>query len=169
MSSPNQFVIESGSNERWKFFRDVLVFQLKMLLDNVRDFALMPVSLVAALIDLIFKDKRHGSLFYQVLRWGAHSEEVINVYSAIETHDRPKVNPNYTVDAVIARLEGVLIRECEKGGTAASIKAAMDRAIDQIQIETSGPHDRAREAVARVADKLRIKLDSLPPDRDSES
>jgi hypothetical protein len=169
MGSPDLLTVEPGSNERWKFFRDVLVFQLKMLLDNIRDFALMPVSLVAALIDLIFKGKRHGSLFYQVLRWGAHSEEVINVYSAIETHERPGVNPNYTVDAVIARLEGVLVRECEKGGTAASIKAAMDRAIDQIQIETSGPGDRAREAVARVADRLRIKLDSLPPDHDSKS
>jgi hypothetical protein len=37
---------------------------------------------------------------------------------------------------VIARLEGVLVRECEKGGTAASIKAAMDRAIDQVHRET---------------------------------
>jgi hypothetical protein len=90
---------------------------------------------------------------------GAHSEQVINVYSAIETHERPRVNPNYTVDAVIARLEGVLVRECEKGGTAASIKAAMDRAIDQIQIETSGPRDRARDAVARVPKKFRGKLD----------
>jgi hypothetical protein len=169
MSSPNPVTAESGSNDRWKFFRDVLVFQLKMLLDNVRDFALMPVSLVAALIDLIFKGKRHGSLFYQVLRWGAHSEEVINVYSAIEAHERPRVNPNYTVDAVIARLEGVLVRECEKGGTAASIKAAMDRAIDQIQIETIGPRDRAREAVVRVAERFRSKLDPAPPDRDSES
>jgi hypothetical protein len=169
MSSPNPPTIESRSNERWKFFRDVLVFEFKMLLDNVRDFALMPVSLVAALIDLIFKGKRQGSLFYQVLRWGAHSEEVINVYSAIETHQRPAVNPNYTVDAVIARLEGVLVRECEKGGTAASIKAAMDRAIDQIQIETSGPRDRAREAVMRAADKFRIKLEPLPPDRDPDS
>jgi len=169
MSYPNPHTVESGTNERWKFFRDVLVFQLKMLLDNVRDFALMPVSLVAALIDLIFKGKRHGSLFYQVLRWGAHSEEVINVYSAIEAHERPRVNPNYTVDAVIARLEAVLVRECEKGGTAASIKAAMDRAIDQIQIEASGPRDRAREAVVRVADKFRIKPDPLPPDHDSES
>jgi hypothetical protein len=139
-----------------------------MLLDNVRDFALMPVSLIAALIDLIFKGKRHGSLFYQVLRWGAHSEEVINVYSAIETHDRPKVHPNYTIDAVIARLESVLIRECEKGGTAASIKTAMDRAIDQIQMQTSSPRDRATEAVAQLADRLRIKLDSLPPDHDSK-
>src|SRR2546425_8363417 len=131
MSSPNPLTVESGSNERWKFFRDVIVFQLKMLLDNVRDFALMPVSLVAALIDLIFKGKRHGSLFYQVLRWGAHSEEVINVYSAIETHERPRINPNYTVDAVIARLEAVLVRECEKGGTAARIKTGMDRSEER--------------------------------------
>jgi len=168
MTSPDPLTVESGSNERWKFFRDVLVFQFKMFLDNVRDFALMPVSLLAALIDLIFKGKRHGSLFYQVLRWGAHSEEVINVYSAIETQERPRVNPNYTVDAVIAQLEGVLVRECEKGGTAASIKAAMDRAIDQIQIETSGPRDRAMETVAQVAKTFRSKLDPPLPDRDSE-
>ena len=168
MNSRDPLTVESGSNERWKFFRDVLVFQLKMLLDNIRDFVLMPVSLVAALIDLIFKGKRQGSLFYQVLRWGAHSEEVINVYSAIETQERPRVNPNYTVDAVIARLEGVLVRECEKDGTAASIKAAMDQAIDQIQIETSGPRDRARDAVVRVAQKFRSKPDPALPDRDSE-
>lgn len=130
-----------------------------MLLDNVRDFALMPVSLVAALIDLFIKGEREGSLFYQVLKWGAHSEEVIDVYSAIETHERSEVNPNYTVDAVISRLEGVLVRECEKGGTAASIKAAMDRAIDQLHKETSGPRDRAMGVVARATDKLRDKFD----------
>lgn len=163
MTLPDQPVTSPASqeNDHWKFLRDVFVFQLKMLLDNVRDFALMPISLVAAAIDLIFKGDRQGSLFYQVLRWGAHSEEVIDVYSAIE-HERPEVNPSHTVDAVIARLEGVLVRECEKGGTAASIKSAMDRAISQIQIETSGPRARAREAVARAAEKLR-GIDSLPP------
>ena len=159
MSSPNSLTVESGSNERWKFLRDVVVFQLKMFLDNVRDFALMPVSLVAALIDLIFKGKGHGSLFYQVLRCGAHSEEVINVYSAIEAHGRPRVNPSYTVDAVIARLEGVLVRECEKGGTAASVKAAMDRAIDQLHAETSGTRNKAKDVVVRTTERLRNKFD----------
>ncbi len=134
-----------------------------MFLDNVRDFALMPISLAAALFDLFFKGEREGALFYNVLKWGAHSEKVINVYSAIEDHESSlEVNPNYTVDAVIARLEGVLVRECEKGGTAASIKTAMDRTFDQIHQETSGPRDRAVDAVARVADKLRIKIDSNP-------
>ena len=162
MNSPGPLAVQPAGkdNDHWKFLRDVIVFQLKMLLDNVRDFALMPISLVAAAIDLVFKGERQGSLFYQVLRWGAHSEEVINVYSVIQSQERPQVNPNYTVDAVITRLEGVLVRECEKGGTAASVKAAMDRAIGQIQIETSGPRDRAKEAIARATDKLRSKFES---------
>src|ERR1043166_7208104 len=147
----------STSRERWRFLGDVVVFQIKMFLDNLRDFALMPVSLGAAIIDLIYKGEREGSLFYKVLRWGAHSEEVINVYSAIQ-HDHPgdfRVNPAYTVDAVVARLEDVVVRECEKGGTAASIKSAMDRFMDQIHRETRDKGDKARGAVARAADKLR--------------
>ena len=160
MSSTGSLTAPPGNNDHWKFLRDVLVFQVKMFVGNVRDFALMPISLVAALIDLIFKGKRQGTLFYQVLRWGAHSEKMIDAYSAIETHERPEVNFNHTVDAVIARLEGVLARECAKGGTAASVKAAMDRAIGQIQTEAGGTRDRAMEAVTRAAGKLRDKFDS---------
>jgi hypothetical protein len=147
----------TNSAERWRFLRDVLVFQVKLLLDNLRDFALIPISLVAAAIDLVYKGEREGALFYKVLRWGAHSEEVIDVYSAIEDHQPGsfKMNPEYTVDAVIARLEGVLVREYEKGGTAASIKTAMDRAIDQVHKETGATRDRTREVMMRAADKLR--------------
>lgn len=153
-----------GSDARWRFWRDVVVFQVKLFLDNVRDFALVPISLVAALIDLVYKGEREGALFYRVLRWGAHSEEVINVYSAIEDHPPAdfKVNPAYTVDAVIARLENVLVREYEKGGTAASIKSALDRAIDQLHTETREKSDLARDAMSRAADKLRLKADPLP-------
>jgi hypothetical protein len=158
----------TSRSERWQFLRDVMVFQLKLFLDNVRDFALVPISLVAALIDLVYKSEREGTLFYKVLRWGAHSEEVIDVYSAIERHPSSsfKVNPAYTVDAVIARLEGVVVREYDKGGTAASIKAAMDRAIDQLHRETKEKGDRARDVVARAADKLRLKIDQLPPEEE---
>jgi hypothetical protein len=162
MNSPQSTPPQTRSSERWRFLRDVVVFQLKLFLDNVRDFALMPVSLAAALIDLVIRGEREGALFYKVLRWGSHSEEVIDVYSAIEHHEKGDftISRNYTVDGVIARLEGALTRECEKGGTAASIKAAMDRAIDQLHSETGDARDRARDAVVRTADKLRDKFDS---------
>ncbi len=136
-----------------------------MLLDNVRDFALMPLSLGAALFDLLVKGEREGALFYKVLKWGAHSEEVIDVYSAIEKHERGPINPNFTIDAVVARLENVLVREYEKGGTAASIKTAMDRAIDQIHRETSGPRDLAVNAVTRASDTLRSTFQREPDEK----
>ena len=166
MPSSSSLVPRPDSSERWRFLRDVLVFELKMLLDNVRDFALMPLSLGAALIDLLVKGEREGALFYKVLKWGAHSEDVIDVYSAIEKHERGAINPSYTVDAVVARLENVLVRECEKGGTAASIKAAMDRTIDQIHRETSRPRDAAVEAVSRASEKLRTTFQREPNEND---
>src|SRR5207253_2446062 len=142
---------QKATDERWRFWRDVLVFELKMFIGNLRDFALMPISLVAAMIDVVSKGEREGSLFYRVLRWGAHSDEVLDAYSPIkdELQDR-KVNPNYTVDAVVARLEGVLLRECEKGGTAATIKAALDRTIDQLHRETNTHRELARTAVVKA-------------------
>lgn len=161
----------SQVNDRWRFLRDVVVFQLKMFLDNVRDFALMPISLIAAVIDLIYKGEKEGALFYRVLGWGAHSEEVINVYSAIK-QQRPadfRINPDYTVDSVIARLEAVVKREYEKGGTAASIKTALDRAMDQLHRETRETGDRARDVLGRAADKLRLRIGDLPAEENKES
>lgn len=157
------------TDSRWRFLRDVVVFQLKMFLDNLRDFALMPISLIAAFIDLIYKGERQGAFFYKVLRWGAHSEEVINVYSAIQQQPGDfKVNPAYTVDAVIGRLENVLKREYEKGGTAASIKTALDRAMDQLHRETQEKGDRTRLLLGRAADKLRVKINKLPGEEGKE-
>ncbi len=168
MTFPTSTPPRANPDDRWKFLRDVVVFQLKLFLDNVRGFALMPVSLVAALIDLVSRGEREGALFYKVLKWGSHSEAVIDVYSAIEQQETSdfKISRDYTVDGAIARLEGVLVRECEKGGTAASIKAAMDRAIDQLHAETSGTRNRARDVVVRTADKLRGKFDSETREKD---
>ena len=137
-----------------------------MFLDNVRDFALMPITLAAAVIDLVSRGEREGALFYKVLRWGLHSEKVIDVYSAIEPpgESTVQVNPSYTVDGVIARLEGVLVREYEKGGTAASIKSAMDRAIDQLHSETSKPRKAAQGVVDRTVDKLRDRFEPEKPE-----
>lgn len=145
-------------NARWRFLRDVAVFQFKLALDNLRDFALMPVSLIAALVDLVLKGEREGDRFYKVLEWGLHSERIIDLYSVIEKGEGP--GHEYTVDAVIARLENVIVREYEKGGTTASVKTAVDRALDQIQRESGDKTAKAREAVGRAAEKVRTRLEA---------
>jgi hypothetical protein len=145
------------AHARWRFLRDVAVFQFKLALDNLRDFALIPVTLIAAAIDLVFKGEREGALFYKVLEWGWHSERVIDLYSVIERDDGP-LGHDFTVDAIIARLERVIVREYEKGGTTASVKAAVDRTLDQIQKESGAQRTKAREAVNRAAEKIQARM-----------
>ena len=154
-------------HDRWAFFRDVLVFQIKLLLDNIRDFALQPISLGAAVIDLIVKGKREGTCFYKVLEWGAHSERIIDVYSALERRgvSEGRLNQNHTVDAVISKLEQAIVREYEKGGTAASVKLAVDKAVDQLQV---GAGDRAKTLVNRAAGHLTTRVRPLPPEKQLE-
>ena len=48
---------------RWKFFRDVLVFESKLVLNNFHNFFQIPVTLAVALFDLIVT---HGVLCRRV-------------------------------------------------------------------------------------------------------
>ena len=55
-------------------------------------------------------------------------------------------------------MESVVVREVEKGGTAATIKSAVDRAIDQFHAETGSVRDKTLNVVTRTTDKLREKF-----------
>lgn len=146
------------TEERWRFLRDVAVFQGKMALDNLRDLVLMPASLVAAGIDIVFKGETEGERFYKVLNWGRHSEEIINVYGAVceEDPDGDSLRKDYSVDSIVARLEGVIVREYAKGGTAAGMKRSIDRAIDQLQRDTQSRGARASEAFRSAMNRVNI-------------
>jgi len=107
----------------------VLALQLKLLVGNLHNFVLMPATLAAALLDLIFRPGGHGACFYRVLEWGRRSEEAIGLYTALDA-DRDVLKRDFTVDSVVSQLEAVIVREYEKGGTVASMKAAVDRTLD---------------------------------------
>ena len=138
---------------RWRFFRDVLAFQVKLILGNLHNFIFVPISLAAAGADLLFKSERHGSRFYKAMEWARDAEHAIGVYSALEEE---RVHRAYSVDAVIARVEDVIVREYAKGGTAASVKEAVDRAFDKIQ------RDAPEETLKRAAETIREKMQRRP-------
>jgi hypothetical protein len=144
---------------RWRLIRDVLYFQLKLVLGNLQNFLLLPVSLAAALADLLFKGEREGQRFYWVLDWGRRTDEAINIYGAIggyhATGGEAGMDPRYTVDAVLARVEEVIVREYQKGGAAANVKGAVDKVLDEMQSKTEGANDALRAA----AEKLKEKMD----------
>jgi hypothetical protein len=64
----------TNADPRWQFIRDVLVFQVKLLLDNVRDFALVPVSLGAAIIEAAM-DRAIDQLHDETAKLGRKNHE----------------------------------------------------------------------------------------------
>lgn len=136
------------AQDRWPFIRDVLVLQVKLVLSNLQNFVMVPVTLIVALFDLCSRPRqRHGENFYKVLELSREIDEGINAYGAIGGyHATGPSNPPPAgdagearapgVDGVIRRVEDVIVREYRKGGTAASLKAAVDRVLDDLQRES---------------------------------
>jgi hypothetical protein len=85
--------------------RDVALFQFKLLHDAARDIVLSPLSLGAALLDVIFSKYQTPRYFYAVLRIGERSEHWIDLWSAArgaQARDRENV------DALMLRVEEIV-------------------------------------------------------------
>lgn len=157
----------SASDARWKFLRDVAVFEFKLALNNLHNFVQIPLTLGVALVDVIFKHGEEGSRFYWLVEQGRLIDDSIGIYSIIDHRERG-LNKDYTVDAVLKRLEGVIVREYEKGGTAASIKNAVDRAFDEMQAKTAPASAKAAEAAEKATEAMRQAADKFRSGKDAQ-
>ena len=145
---------------RWKFVRDVAVFELKLALNNLHNFFQIPLTLAVAVFDLVAGGKTQGERFYKLVEMGRTIDDSIDIYSIIDHRER-SLNKDYTVDAVVGRIEGVILREYQKGGTAASVKQAVDKALDEMQAKTGDHLGKAGDAVKAAADKLHEKMQKM--------
>ena len=158
MSDAPKLLSNRDPDARWKFIRDVAVFQFKLFLNNMHNFVQMPLVLVVAAWDLIFPREEEGSRFYDVLELGRAVDDSIDIYSVIG-HREKSLNESFTVDAVMSRLESVIVREYEKGGTAASVRSAVDRAIDEMQNRAGAGRSKMSSTVQDAADRVRRKME----------
>lgn len=148
---------------RWKFLRDVAVFELKLALNNLHNFFQIPLSLGVAVFDLVAGGKQEGERFYKFIEMGRTIDDSIDMYSVIAHRER-SLNRDYTVDAVVKRIEDVIIKEYEKGGTAASVRNAVDRAIDEMQTHTGDKLNKAGDKFKSAADRLHEKMQQMGGD-----
>jgi hypothetical protein len=62
--------------------RDLMIFQLKLWMDGLKDLVLMPLSLAAAAADLLIGPGRNGPRLYRVLRLGERYDLWLNLFGA---------------------------------------------------------------------------------------
>lgn len=95
--------------------RDLVIFQVKLMLDGVKDIVLMPLSIAAAVLDLIFPGSRPGHRFYGVMRVGERYDRWLSLFSAADnatsSTDGLFGHGREDPESMLARIENMLEHE----------------------------------------------------------
>lgn len=127
---------EPGVDPRLRLIRQSAVFQLKLLVDGLRDFVLVPVSLVATLAGLLRSASDPEREFEQVLQLGRRSERWINLFG---TQDASAgADDAGSIDGVLERVEQALREQARAGGVTGGAREALDATLASLRRRTAG-------------------------------
>ena len=118
--------------------RDVAVFQFKLIVDGLRDFFLVPVSLVAGIVSLASgKNGKPGPQFYQLLGVGKQSEHWIDLFGAIRNAPPDLAEhihfPGGNMDEVLDNLENFVRDEERRGGMTSQARERLEKVLRGLQ------------------------------------
>ncbi|MEO8010924.1 MAG: hypothetical protein ABI650_04700 [Dokdonella sp.] len=94
-----------SASQRKTLARDVLLLQVKLLLDALRDIALSPVTLGAAAIDFVLAGRQPPRFLHAGLRLGQRSDDWIDLSAAFR--GACSTDP-HNVDSLLASVERVV-------------------------------------------------------------
>jgi len=68
--------------------RDLLIFQLKLWMDGLKDLVLAPISIGAGVLDILLGPKADGYRLYSVLRLGERYDLWLNLFGAAKVAEQ---------------------------------------------------------------------------------
>jgi hypothetical protein len=74
----------SVNRDRTVIIRDLVIFQIKLLLDGLKDVVLSPLSVLAAALDLLSPTEKRGKRLYAILRLGERFDRWLNLFNVTE-------------------------------------------------------------------------------------
>jgi hypothetical protein len=99
-------VMTDKKGSRLRLLRDVIVFQVKLAFEALLDLTLIPVSLVAAGVDLVLGNWRRPRWFHAVLRFGERCERRIDLWGVGNQGELADLE----IDAVMRSIETLVRR-----------------------------------------------------------
>ena len=109
---------------RMQLIWQVLVFQVKLAADGLRDLILVPVSLLAALLGLLSSRDDPAKYYRQILNLGRRSEYWINLFGYRKGQG--------TADEMIKGLEERVFAEAENNPHLRRANETLNRSIDSV-------------------------------------
>jgi hypothetical protein len=125
---------DTPTPDRWELVRDIAVLQVKLIVDGLRDFLLVPVSIFAGIYSLLSGGERPGTEFYELLHFGRRSERMINLFGAADrVQGQDDDGPLPDIDDMVAKVENFVVDEYRKGGMTAQAKDRIDNVLDSLR------------------------------------
>ena len=109
---------------RVRLLIDVVVFQVKLAMDGVRDLVLIPVSMIAALLGLVFGGDEPQRYFEQLLDLGRRSDRFINLFN------QHKPTEETSSDSMLEPLKQHLIEKSSESPVTNRVSDAIDQLTD---------------------------------------
>ena len=130
----NELPESRPSPDNRTLIRDVAVFQFKLIVDGLRDFFLVPVSLVAGLLSLVTgRNGVPGSHFYQLLGVGKESEHWIDLFGAMRNAPPDLAEhihfPHGNMDDVLENIETFVRDEESRGGMTTQARERLETVL----------------------------------------
>jgi hypothetical protein len=117
---------KSSSKGRGVLLRDLIIFQIKLLLDGLKDLVVAQIAFGAAALDLLFPTEVNGRRFYAVMALAERFDGWLSLYgSAQKAADDPDGLFGASLagsSSLLGRIEEWVTgrREVEEGGVAAA-------------------------------------------------
>jgi len=115
---------KSRPQGRVKLLLDVLVFQVKLAMDGIRDLVLIPISLTAAALGLIFGGDEPHRYFDRLLALGRRSDRFINLFDQHNPTDEP------SSDSMLEPLKQHLMEKSSESRVTSRVSDAIDQLTD---------------------------------------
>lgn len=134
---------ETHNSARGDLIRRSLLLQIKLIVDGVRDFLLVPVALVATLAGLLRGGDNPAREFDRVIELGRDSEEWIDLFG---THHEAKSGAaggqhQNNLEEWASRAEAVIQKEIRSGELSEQAARALRRALGRPDPSSSAPQD----------------------------
>lgn len=101
----------SEQKDTWDRTRELILLQVKLGIDAIRDFILMPVALFCYILDFGERDKSKPSYWERLMLWGRRSDHHINLFK----HRRSYKKGYMTIDDAVNIVEETIRKEVKNG------------------------------------------------------
>ena len=124
---------EAKAVSRLRLILDLIIFQLKLMVDGLRDLLLVPVSLVAGVLGLLVGGKDPARFYNDVLRFGRKTETWINLFGYR--------NRSGTSDDIVNPLRDSMLREAQENPVLKAAGDSLNRSLDKVGDAIANPSD----------------------------